>query len=41
MSGIVSHLAAFMIGGACGVFTLAIVIAGGGHDEWQAFALST
>lgn len=33
MGGIVSHLVAFMIGGAFGVFALAIVIAGGGHDD--------
>ena len=33
MGGVLSHLVAFIIGGACGVFTLAIVIAGGGHDD--------
>ena len=33
MGEVLTHLAAFIIGGACGVFALAIVIAGGGHDE--------
>lgn len=33
MSEVISHIVAFILGGACGVFALAIVIAGGGHDE--------
>lgn len=33
MSGALAHLLVFIIGGACGIFALAIVIAGGGHDD--------
>lgn len=33
MSAVMTHLLAFMAGGALGVFALALVIAGGGHDD--------
>lgn len=33
MSAVFTHLLAFMIGGACGMFALALIVAGGGHDD--------
>lgn len=33
MSAVFTHFLAFMAGCACGVFVMAIVVVGGGHDD--------
>lgn len=33
MSAVFTHLLAFMVGGACGMLALALVVAGGRHDD--------
>lgn len=33
MMGVFTHFIAFLVGGACGMFALALVVAGGRHDD--------